>query len=79
MKQKHLLLAIVVLAISGCSGQAEKTYSVDELMADETLLAKIISECRNNPGDLRQTANCQNAEATDGKLRLERMRRSLGG
>lgn len=76
---KHLLLAVVALAISGCSGQAEKTYTVDELMADEPRLAKIISECRNNPGELRQTSNCQNAEAADGKLRLERMRKSLGG
>lgn len=76
---KHLLLAVVALVISGCSGQAEKTYTVNELMADEALFAKIMSECRNNPGELRQTANCQNAEAADGKLRLERMRKALGG
>jgi hypothetical protein len=48
-------------------------------MADEALLAKIMSECRNNPGALRQTTNCQNAEAADWKLRLERMNTSLGG
>lgn len=76
---KHALLAIIALAISGCSGPAAKTYTVDELMADGALLAKIMSECRNNPGEPRQTSNCQNAEAADGKLRLGRMRKSLGG
>ncbi|MCW1751991.1 EexN family lipoprotein [Rhizobium acaciae] len=76
---RYLLLGIVILTLSGCFGQADKTYTVDELMADEALLAKIISECRNNPGTLRQTPNCQNAGAADWKLRLERMKKSLGG
>ncbi|MGO6716475.1 hypothetical protein ELI54_02370 [Rhizobium ruizarguesonis] len=76
---KHLLLGIVTLTLSGCFGQGDRIYTVDELMADEALLAKIMSECRNNPGALRQTPNCQNAEAADWKLRLERMNTSLGG
>ncbi|MBY5435642.1 EexN family lipoprotein [Rhizobium leguminosarum] len=76
---KHALLGVVALALSACSPQAEKVYTVDELLADETLLAKVIGECRNEPGALRGTANCQPAEAADGKLRLERMRKSLGG
>ncbi|MGO6836027.1 EexN family lipoprotein [Rhizobium leguminosarum] len=76
---KHLLLGIVTLTLSGCFGQGDRIYTVDELMADEALLAKIMSGCRNNPGALRQTPNCQNAEAADWKLRLERMNTSLGG
>ncbi|MBY5851225.1 EexN family lipoprotein [Rhizobium leguminosarum] len=76
---KHLLLGIVTLTLSGCFGQGDRIYTVDELMADEALLAKIMSECRNNPGALRQRPNCQNAEAADWKLRLERMNTSLGG
>ncbi|RUM20672.1 hypothetical protein EFQ99_29020 [Rhizobium vallis] len=76
---RHVLLGVVTLTLSGCFGQGDKTYTVDELMADEALLTKIISECRNNPGKLRQTPNCQNAEAADWKLRLERMKTSLGG
>jgi hypothetical protein len=39
----------------------------------------MIAKCRNNPGEISDTANCRNAEAADGKLRLERMRKSLGG
>ncbi|MBA8840613.1 EexN family lipoprotein [Ochrobactrum sp. RH2CCR150] len=66
------------LLLAACAPQ-EKIYTVDELVADEVLLAKMISECRNNPGELSDTANCRNAEAADGKLRLERMRKSLGG
>ncbi|MBY5916523.1 EexN family lipoprotein [Rhizobium leguminosarum] len=76
---KLLLPGIVILTLSGCFGQEERIYTVDELMADEVLLAKITSECRNNPGALRQTPNCQNAGAADWKLRLERMNSALGG
>jgi hypothetical protein len=48
-------------------------------MADEALLAKVIKECRNNPGAWRETPNCRNAEVADGRPRLERMHKSLGG
>ncbi|KAF5881305.1 EexN family lipoprotein [Rhizobium sp. PEPV16] len=76
---KHLLLGIVMLTLSGCFGDEDRIHTVDELMDDQVLLAKITSECRNNPGVLRQTPNCQNAAAADWKLRLERMNRALGG
>ena len=76
---KYLLPGIAALALSGCFGEGDKIYTGDELMAAQALLAKITSECRNNPGALRQTPNCQNAEAADWKLRLERMNRALGG
>ncbi|CAN7623318.1 EexN family lipoprotein [Pararhizobium sp. LjRoot238] len=76
---KHVLLGVIALALSACFGQTEQTYTVDALTADEALLVKIIEECRNNPGELGETPNCRNAQAADGKLRLERMRKSLGG
>ncbi|ANL37240.1 EexN family lipoprotein (plasmid) [Rhizobium sp. Pop5] len=76
---KWLLFSAAMLFLAACSPQAEKIYTVDEFMADDALLAKIIGECRNNPGELRDTPNCRNAEAADGKLRLERMGKSLGG
>lgn len=69
----------VVLLLSACSPEKEKVYTVNELIADEALLTKIIGGCRNNSGELHDTSNCRNAEAADGKLRLERMRKSLGG
>ncbi|MGR9263616.1 EexN family lipoprotein [Rhizobium leguminosarum] len=76
---KLLLLGIVILTLSGCFGEEHRIYTVDELMADEVLLAKIISECRNNPGALRQTPNCQNAEAAEWRVRLRLPRKSSGG
>jgi hypothetical protein len=76
---KHVLPGVVALTLSACSSQTEKTCTVEELMADEALLAKVIEECRNNPGELRETPNCRKAEVADGRLRLERMRKSLGG
>lgn len=77
MRQVPFFAALLILA--ACSEKAEQTYTVDELIADDALLSRIMTECRNNPGELRETANCQNAEAADGKLRLENMRRALGG
>lgn len=76
---RSIVLAIAALGLTACGDHAERTSTVDELAADETLLADMIADCRNNPGDLADTPNCRNAEAAEAKLRLERMRRSLGG
>jgi hypothetical protein len=62
-----------------CSQEPVRTYTVDEFVADTELLTRTISECRDNPGELRDTPNCRNAEAADGKLRLQNMRKALGG
>jgi len=76
MRSFIILLALAMLA--GCS-QSEKTYSVEDFLADEALLAEHVQKCRNNPGELDQTPNCVNAAAADGKARLERMNKALGG
>jgi len=74
MRRLPLYLAVVLLA--ACS---EQSYTVDELVSDEGLLSELIHKCRNNPDALGDTLNCRNAEAADGRLRLQRMRQSLGG
>ncbi|ARO34374.1 hypothetical protein NXC14_PC00842 (plasmid) [Rhizobium sp. NXC14] len=76
---KWFLSAVTVLFLSACSAPVDRVYTVGELMADDALLARIIDKCRNNPGELSDTPNCRNAEAADGKRRLERMGKSLGG
>ncbi|YCI04542.1 EexN family lipoprotein [Ensifer sp. D2-11] len=76
---RRFFLLLVTLVLAACSEQGGQTYTVDDLVADEGLLSSVMTECRNNPGELRGTANCKNAESADGKLRLERMRQSLGG
>ncbi|TCQ02657.1 hypothetical protein C8J34_11621 [Rhizobium sp. PP-F2F-G36] len=75
------LVASLAATLAGCSEATppERTYTVDELVADQTLLADQIAKCRNDPGTLRDTPNCRNAEAADGKSRLERMRKALEG
>ncbi|MEI2298718.1 EexN family lipoprotein [Ensifer sp. MJa1] len=75
--KRHVVL-IAVLLVS-CSDQSERTYTVDELIADEALLSEIIAACRNNPGELGNSPNCQNAAAADFKARLERMGKAVGG
>lgn len=72
-------LFAVCTALTACSGNADRVYTVNELVADESLLSKVIAKCRNNPGELGKTPNCQNAEAADFKARLERMGKALGG
>ncbi|GAA3102281.1 hypothetical protein GCM10010520_54270 [Rhizobium viscosum] len=76
---RWIVSTAAVFLLSACSPEKENVYTVDELTADEVQLAKIIGECRNNSGELHNTPNCGNAEAPDGKPRLERMRKSLGG
>ncbi|NTE68291.1 EexN family lipoprotein [Agrobacterium tumefaciens] len=76
---RRLLTVATLLLLTACSQESERTYTVDEFMAHEALLSRTISDCRDNPGELRNTANCRNAEAADGKLRLQNMRKALGG
>lgn len=73
-----LILLTTLATIVGCT-PAEKTYSVEDFLADEALLAEHVEKCRNNPGELGQTPNCVNSAAADGKARLERMNKALGG
>lgn len=76
---RRIPILVTLLLMAACSQESERTYTVDELIADEALLSRTISDCRNYPGELRNTANCRNAEAADGKLRLQNMRKALGG
>ncbi|MBN8954880.1 MULTISPECIES: EexN family lipoprotein [unclassified Rhizobium] len=76
---KWFISGAAALLLSACSPENQKVYAVDELVADDALLMKIIGACRNNPGELHDTPNCRNAEAADGRLRLERMGKALGG
>lgn len=76
---RHIPILVILMLLAACSQESERTYTVDELIADEALLSRTISECRDNPGEMGNTANCRNAEAADGKLRLQNMRKALGG
>ncbi|MEF0941617.1 EexN family lipoprotein [Rhizobium sp. BR 362] len=76
---KILVLFTLLITLAGCGKKSERVYSVEELPADRQLLADTIEKCRNNPGELRGTPNCTNAEAADWKARLDGMGKALGG
>ncbi|MCA1439370.1 EexN family lipoprotein [Ensifer sp. IC4062] len=75
----RIFLTFVFCAVLTACSNSDRVYTVEELIADEALRTELIGKCRNNPGELGQTPNCQNAEAADFKARLARMRKSLGG
>lgn len=76
---RYVPLTLVLSALAACSEPSERSYIVVELMADKVLLTAMIEKCRDNPGELGDSANCRNAEGADGKLRLERMRQLMEG
>ncbi len=73
------IASISLLLLAGCTEDAERVYTVDELMADEALLAEWVDKCRSNPGLLGDMPNCQNAAAADFKTRLGRIGKAPGG
>lgn len=64
-----MVLALLTLAFTGCE-KKEETKTVDWYMApeNEVALEAKLKECRNNPGELGNTPNCQNAELANHKL-----------
>ena len=76
---RRVPIFVSLLLLAACSQEAERTYTVEEFVADTELLTRTISDCRDNPGELRDTPNCRNAEAAEGRLRLQNMRKALGG
>ena len=62
-------LALLLLAFTGCD-KKEETKTVDWYMAPENkaALEAKLAECRNNPGELKDTPNYQNAALARHKL-----------
>lgn len=58
-----MLVGLFLLPAIGCE-KKEETKTVDWYMAPENEAAfeAKLKECRNNPGELGNTPNCQNAE-----------------
>lgn len=76
---RHALAVLLLLMTSACSEAPERTWTVSEFMADDALRSDHLLRCRENPGSLQNTANCRNAEEAEGRMRLQRMNRALGG
>ena len=73
-----MALAVLPLAFTGCE-KKEETKTVDWYMAPENQAAfeAKLKECRNNPGELGNTPNCQNAELANHKLFVTRPAKPL--
>jgi hypothetical protein len=77
---KRVVALVMTALLVACSEPPPATViTVSEFLADEYLRADHIAKCRENPGKLGETPNCRNAEEAEGRARLERMNRALGG
>ena len=76
---RRFAVLLLVLPLAGCFESGEATHTVSDYLADDTLRAGQLAKCRENPGQLAATPNCKNASEADGKARLQRMNKALGG
>ncbi|MGB3387704.1 MAG: EexN family lipoprotein [Pseudaminobacter sp.] len=77
---KRVAALVMMALLAACSEPPPATViTVSDFLADDNLRADHIGKCRENPGELAQTPNCQNAEEAEGKARFERMNKALGG
>lgn len=69
----------LALPLAGCFEAGEGTHTVSDYLGDDALRTAQLAKCRENPGVLAATPNCKNAAEADGKARLQRMNKALGG
>ena len=81
------LLAVMGIAIafvataSGCSPDSQRpkaAHTVDQYLAKPDLLEEKLRECANNPGELRDTPDCINANAASARRAVDSMNRGMG-
>ena len=63
-----VLLAGVLLVGTACNAEETKTVDWYAAPAHKAALDAKLAECRNNPGELKDTPNCVNARAASEKL-----------
>ena len=76
---KKIAILLLMLPLAACFEPDEGTRTVREYLGDDVLREKQLAKCRDNPGELATTPNCKNATEADGKARLQRMNKALGG
>jgi hypothetical protein len=73
MKIIHFLLACILFGLSACD-KTEEVKTVDWYLSNLDAMKAKVSECRSNPGQLRGTPNCINAERADTREQASRTR-----
>lgn len=76
---RRIAALLLLLPLAGCFEPGEGTRTVSDYLGDAELRAEQLGKCRDNPGALAATPNCRNASEADGKARLQRMNKALGG
>lgn len=56
-----LILVLASLSLQGCFSSEEETKSVEWYLEHENERQAKLEACNNNPGELKDTPNCQNA------------------
>ena len=73
MKNKIIYLFLISLTLTGCFEEApkkEEVHTVDWFMEHQDVMNETLKKCTNNPGELLQTPNCQNAIMAQKKLSI---------
>ena len=76
---RRIAALFLMLPLAGCFEPGEGIHTVGDYLSDDALRAGQLATCRENPGQLAKTPNCKNANEADGKARLQRMNKALGG
>lgn len=76
---RRILALFLMLPLAGCFEPGEGIHTVSDYLSDDALRAGQLAKCHENPGRLAETPNCKNANEADGKARLQRMNKALGG
>jgi len=65
---KKLTLIVILAGLSVLAGCSEKTRTVEYYMENTEARDAKIKECSNNPGELENTPNCENALAAQVRI-----------
>ncbi len=76
--KKFFLVAIVSVLLAGCFEKEpqEQVHDVKWFKENNTQRAEMLARCANNPGELKETPNCQNAVAAGLQLSVGKFRKT---
>lgn len=68
--KKFFWVVIASVLLTGCFEKEpqEQVHDVKWFMENNTQRVEMLTRCANNPGELRETPNCQNAVAAELKV-----------
>ena len=62
----NYLAVVLILSTAGCTREADVAHhTVEDFRANKTLRQKTFKKCTNDPGTLRKTPDCINAQEAE--------------